>query len=103
MKRNWTVAVVVLALLTWIGTVLGIKPDDPKVKPNAFCKVLSEPDPRLVGGWKCSFPLHLERGEPDVNSDKYWLYKFGDCYGLYLDRIARDGKKTVSRLAVLDH
>ncbi len=55
MKRNWTVVVVVLALLTWIGTVLGIKPDDPKVKPKRLLQGFERARPVACGGMEVFF------------------------------------------------
>lgn len=93
MKQLWIVVLLVVALLTWSSPAQALKPNDPKTKPTVFCNVVQEPDPALLGGWKCTTPVQLETGHPDLNSMKYWLYKFDDGYALYFDRMARDGRK----------
>ena len=65
----------------------------PQTKPTAFCTVVKEPDPALLGGWQCIAQLKLETGSLEINPVKYWLYKFEDGYGLYFERIAREGRK----------
>jgi hypothetical protein len=93
MKQLWIAVLLVVALLAWSPPAQALKPNDPKTKPTVFCNVLQEPDPALLGGWKCTAPLQLETGALDVNPVKYWLYKFDDRYALYFERIARDGRK----------
>ncbi len=82
-----------LALLIWSPFVQAEKPKGAEAEPTVYCKVNQEPDPALLGGWKCVFPLRLEEGEMDINPAEYWLIKFGDKYALHFDRIARNGKK----------
>lgn len=72
----------------------GISPRDVAGKPNVFCKVISEPDPLLLGGWKAvhrryNMRLHKYVEEPVA----YWLVKHGDRYGLYFYR-EKPGDKT---------
>jgi hypothetical protein len=90
--------VVVLSLVL-LGAMLGAAAAEPPRaagKPSVYCNVVEVPNPQLLGGWKCVFPLHLESGELDTNPAKYWLVKEGDRYALYFDRIARNGKKRYS-------
>ena len=69
-------------------------PADPtKTKPTVFCTVAQEPDPALLGGWKCTARVELETGMVDINPMKFWLYKVDGQYALYFERIARDGRK----------
>jgi hypothetical protein len=93
MKQLWIVVLLGLALLTWSPPAQALKPNDPNTKPTVFCNVLREPDPALLGGWKGTARLTLETGALDINPVKYWLYKFGDRYALYFERVARDGRK----------
>ena len=93
MKQLWIAVLLVVALLAWSSTAQALKPNDPQTKPTVFCNVLQEPDPALLGGWKCTTPLQLETGALDVNPVKYWLYKFDDRYALFFERNARDGRK----------
>ncbi len=95
MKRIGLTALLVLAVVAvvvWSPSVQAGKPDQ-NMKPTVFCTVLKEPDPILLGGWKCIFRLQLDKGEVDTNPAEYWLIKIGDQYALYFDRIARNGKK----------
>jgi hypothetical protein len=62
-------------------------------KPTVFCSIVQEPDPVLLGGWKCTAPLGLEKGGFDINPVEYRLYKVDGQYALYFERIARDGRK----------
>jgi hypothetical protein len=82
----------VLAVLVWSPLVQAGRPDQ-TMKPTVFCTVLKEPDPILLGGWKCIFRLQLDNGEVDTNPAEYWLIKIGDQYALYFDRVARNGRK----------
>ena len=65
----------------------------PNSKPDVFCNTAQEPDPALLGGWKCTVRVQLETGAVDINPMKYWLYKVDGQYALYFERIARDGRK----------
>ena len=65
------------------------------VGPNKFCKVLKEPDPALLGGWKCVHDawvskLATYRPEPV----QFYLAKVGNRYALYFYRSkkASDGE-----------
>ncbi len=82
-----------LALLLGPPLAQAEKPQGAEAQPTLYCKVIKEPDPLLMGGWKCIFPLHLEKGELDTNPAEYWLIKFGDQYGLHFERRARHGRK----------
>lgn len=62
-------------------------------EPTAFCTVLKEPDPVLLGSWKCMFERRTEEGTYETNPVEYLLRKYGDKYALYFYRIARDGRK----------
>lgn len=81
-----------LVVWAWAPTLQAMKPDLDKT-PTVFCNVTKQPDPALMGGWKCIFKLQLEEGSTDTNPAEYWLIKVKDQYALYFDRIARGGKK----------
>jgi hypothetical protein len=46
-----------------------------------------------MGRWKCNFTRYKSTGNPDSNRVEYHLSKFGDKYGLYLNRVFRSGRK----------
>jgi hypothetical protein len=93
MKQISIAVVLWMVLSGWAGLAAAEKPMDFAGKPTVYCNVSQEPDPHLLGGWKCIFPLHLENGELDTNPAEYWLVKDGDRYALYFDRRARNGRK----------
>jgi hypothetical protein len=71
----------------------GISAQDVSGKPGAFCKVEKEPDPLLLGGWKCIHRRYNMKLHKDVDEQvEYWLVKYGDQYGLYLFRAKPDEK-----------
>ena len=72
----------------------GIKPHDVSGKPDVFCKVTKEPDPSLLGGWKCSHRRYNMKLHKYVTEHiEFWLVKYQDRYGLYLFR-EKPGEKT---------
>ena len=89
MKQLVTTVLLVLAL-TSCQTMQSY---GPKSKPDVFCSTAQEPDPILLGGWKCTVRAQLETGAVDTNPMKFWLYKFDGQYALFFERIARDGRK----------
>jgi hypothetical protein len=62
-------------------------------KPDVFCQVKKEPDPALMGSWKCMFERRLEEGGWETNPVEYRLIKYEDKYALYFYRVSRGGKK----------
>jgi len=62
-------------------------------KPDVFCQVIKEPDPLLMGSWKCMFERRLEEGGWEDNPAEYRLVKYEDKYALYFYRVSRGGKK----------
>ncbi len=64
-----------------------------KGKPDVFCRVLKEPDPLLMGSWKCMFERRLEEGGWETDPAEYRLLKYEDKYALYFYRVSRGGKK----------
>jgi len=62
-------------------------------KPDVFCRVIKEPDPALMGSWKCMFERHLEEGGTETDPTEYRLIKYEDKYALHFYRISRNGKK----------
>lgn len=66
---------------------------DAGAKPDVFCKVIKEPDPALMGSWKCTFERRTEEGTWESNPAEYRLIKYEDKYALYFYRVSRGGKK----------
>jgi hypothetical protein len=62
-------------------------------EPNLFCQVLKEPDPLLMGSWKCVFERHLDEGGRETNPAEYRLIKYEGKYALYFYRTSRGTKK----------
>jgi hypothetical protein len=62
-------------------------------KPDAFCRVLKEPDPMLMGSWKVSYEGSLDTGGTGSNTAEYRLIKYEDQYALYFYRVSLDRKK----------
>jgi hypothetical protein len=79
------------------ATAQGIKRSDVEGEPSVYLKVIKEPDPALMGGWKIEWRRHRERGSRiDINPVQYWLVKRGDRYALYFYRIKREvGKRFI--------
>jgi hypothetical protein len=84
---------VAVLLVLALASCQTMQSNGPQTKPTAFCTIVKEPDPVLLGGWKCIAPLQLETGALEINPVEYWLYKFDDGYALYFERKARDGRK----------
>jgi hypothetical protein len=89
-------------LISWLSFILllGAIPHsfasnlgDSGGKPDVFCHVLKEPDPALMGSWKCTFERCLEEGGWESNPVQYRLIKYEGKYALYFSRISRSGKK----------
>ncbi len=56
-----------------------IKPAEVAGEPTVYCKVVSPPDPTLLGYWRRIPPQQYNR--PHVFN--YWLVKKGDRYALF--------------------
>ena len=100
MKRSITIFLLLFFVMGCAGAVVlaakseGITRSD-IVAPDKFCKVLKEPDPALLGGWKCVHDTWVSklatfRPEPV----QFYLAKFGDKYALffYRSKKATDGE-----------
>lgn len=90
-------AISVVVLFVFAASALAaqeahIKPLDVAGQPRVFCQVVKEPDPQLMGGWKCVWARPLEKTHDfDTNPVEYWLVKRGDRYALYFYRTKEDG------------
>ena len=62
-------------------------------KPDVFCHVLKEPDPLLMGAWKCTFERELEESGHETNPVEYRLIRYEGRYALYFFRSSRGGRK----------
>lgn len=57
------------------------------VGPDKFCTVLKQPDPALLGGWKCVHENYVSKlAEYRPEPVQFYLAKFGDRYALYFYR-----------------
>jgi hypothetical protein len=84
-------------LLTFVGcSIKGNTPfDNPEVKPDAFCHVIQEPDPLLMGTREGRFSRAEDIIDLDKNYVKYKLIKYDDKYGLYFYRSWHSGQRKV--------
>lgn len=98
------IASVVLLLLAFSVTCTyaaeppkGITASDIAGKPSVFCKVNKEPDPQLMGRWKCLWERFIPKaGKTDPNPIEYYLAKYGDQYALYFFRSKEGGERIYS-------
>lgn len=93
MKRRNTITVMVAILIGMVAPLWASNLGGATGKPDVFCKVLNEPDPLLMGSWKCMFERRLEEGGYETNPAEYRLIKYEDKYALYFYRVSRGGKK----------
>jgi hypothetical protein len=92
MKRLTLFTVFFLTLVAC--TTKGKTPyDDSQVKPDAFCEVIQEPTPLLMGAWQCSFTRYVGKSRPDENYVIYHLLKYDEQYALYFYRTWKRGRK----------
>lgn len=89
-----TVMVSVLAFVVLNAIAANIKPQDVAGAPKAYCKVIKEPDPLLMGGWQCVWAFYIQKlHEHDTNPVEFWLIKRDNRYALYLYRTKDGGRK----------
>jgi hypothetical protein len=93
MKGMITYLLIVAVLLGLPGYSSAFNLGGTKDKPDVFCRVLKEPEPILMGSWKCTFERNLEEGGWETNPAEYRLVKYEDKYALYFTRVSRGGKK----------
>lgn len=93
MKRPKTIALIIAILLGLASSLSASNLGGATGKPDVFCRVLKEPDPLLMGSWKCMFERRLEEGGYETNPAEYRLIKYEDKYALYFYRVSRGGKK----------
>jgi hypothetical protein len=93
MKGVVSKVLIVGVLLGLVGYSAASNLEGAKGKPDVFCRVLKEPEPILLGSWKCSFERKLEEGGWENNPAEYRLIKYEDKYALYFYRVSRGGKK----------
>lgn len=76
----------------------GISASDVAGAPSELAKVQKEPDPALMGGWKCVYQrFRPKTGEYDPEPVEFYLAKFGDKYGIYFYRSKPEGGGKVYR------
>lgn len=70
-------------------------PQDVSGTPGVFCKVLKEPNPRLMGGWQVVWHRYRpKQGRTDKNPIEFWLVKRDNRYGLYFYRFKAEENST---------
>jgi hypothetical protein len=93
MRPLSTTALIVAILLGLAASSVASNLGGATGKPDVFCKVVKEPDPLLMGSWKCMFERRLDEGGYETNPAEYRLIKYEDKYALYFYRVSRGGKK----------
>jgi hypothetical protein len=93
MRPLSTTALIVAILLGLAASSVASNLGGATGKPDVFCQVIKEPDPLLMGSWKCMFERRLEEGGYETNPAEYRLIKYEDKYALYFYRVSRGGKK----------
>lgn len=72
----------------------GLVQADVAGKPTVYCKVVKEPDPQLLGRWKCVWArFKAKTSETDYMPVEYHLGKYGDRYGLLFFRSKEGGDR----------
>lgn len=70
----------------------GITSDAVSTQPTAFCKVVKEPDPLLLGGWKCVHKRWVARdANYELDPVEFFLKKEGTQYAVYFYRSKEEG------------
>lgn len=93
MKGVLTKVLFVAVILGLTGCAAASNLEGASGKPDVFCRVLKEPEPILMGSWKCMFERKLEEGGWDTDPAEYRLIRYEDKYALYFNRVSRGGKK----------
>lgn len=98
MKTKW----VLFPLLVYLGITLlfpagaaarpdGITPGDIAGRPDKFCKVVKEPNPLLLGGWKGVHEnFRPKLGAFQKEPVEFYLKKVDDRYALYFYRFKKE-------------
>ncbi len=88
-------AAVILAFLAFGASAAKTTPQDVAGAPSVFCKVLKEPNPRLMGGWQVMWHRYrTKQGRTDINPVEFWLVKRENRYGLYFYRFKAEENTT---------
>ena len=75
MKRPCITTLIFLLLLGFVADSSASNLGGASGKPDVFCRVIKEPDPALMGSWKCMFERKLEEGGWDTDPVEYRLIK----------------------------
>jgi len=90
------IGLVMMFLFIFVGcsNMSVIRSKDIAETPTTYCKVAKDPNPLLLGGWKCGYNRSFADSlEYDFNPIAYWLVKKDDKYALYFYRATRGGAK----------
>ena len=91
MKR---LAIFLIFLLSFVGCAIkGSKSFSDLGEPDAFCEVIQEPAPLLMGTWEGRYTRAADIADLDKNYVKYRLIEYGDQYALYFYRTWHSGQK----------
>ena len=94
--RKLTIFLVFLFTLVGCGTKEKTLLADSESRPDAFCKVIRQPAPLLMGIWECSFARYPDKSRPDENYVKYQLVEYDQKYALHFYRTWKGGRKMVT-------
>jgi hypothetical protein len=76
----------------------GISASDVAGAPTEYCKVLKEPDPAFLGGWKVVYNRYVPKtAEYMKDFVEFYLVKHGDKYGIYFYRAKSEGEEKIYR------
>ena len=95
MKR---LSIALILLLTFVGcSTKGAKSFSEIGEPDAFCEVVTKPDPLLMGTWEGRYTRAADVAKMDKNYIKYRLIEYDGKYALYFYRTWQSGQKRVKQ------
>ena len=95
MKR---LSIALILLLTFVGcSTKGAKSFSEIGEPDAFCEVVTKPDPLLMGTWEGHYTRAADVAKMDKNYIKYRLIEYDGKYALYFYRTWQSGQKKVKQ------
>lgn len=92
--KQFGLGLMVLFFVLGCANMSVIRSRDVAGEPTAYCKVVHDPNPVFMGGWKCGYNRHVAgTQEYDYNPIAFWLVKKDGKYALYFYRATRGGAK----------